>query len=149
MPKSQIYIVSSSEMRWFHDWNKKDFQSVLHWLKSILESLTAEPNREDYYLRTSNYDKSIKLRSYGNKKHLELKFLSAQENRAILFKGRKENWTKWSIPLPVEFDVSVKNDPKWIEVMKSRYLIQISFDHSPPRLFGVTIMKSKKAATLS
>ncbi len=134
MALSQKFILPSSEMRWFYNWNQNDFQSVLDWLKSILKELSAEPDREDYYLHTGNPDKGIKLRPYGSKRHLEMKFLSNQENRISPFKGRKEDWTKWSVPLPKEFKVDVKVDPKWIGVEKTRYLLKISLTQSTPRV---------------
>jgi hypothetical protein len=132
-------ILVSAEERWFFDEDNTGFESVRKWLENFLGSpLSPDESRDDFYLKSPNVNIGVKLRPYAKEKsHFECKYIrSLQQREQTPFRGKIEEWTKWSFELPKMLSVDPKNDADWIEVKKVRYLIKISFDQTPHRVLN-------------
>ena len=122
-------ITESLELRWF-------FRGQLPGL--LLEKFknfaarqkleTSKESRSDYYLKNKRETVGVKLRTDGDEKDIELKFLKASaphdEHNAS---GQVERWRKWKFPAS-KFNFRNERsvlESEWVAMNKVRYLTNI------------------------
>src|SRR5690348_1492016 len=121
------HISSSAEIRWFFTEEYGHSQTILDWLDHIEQriiSLNAE-TRTDFYLKDTGYHTGIKIRPSSGKSYMELKFLNREQIIDQPVTGKMEAYSKWSLPLPPDFDPQPENENRFIMVKKERYLVKL------------------------
>ncbi len=129
----------SAELRWFYR-DGSALNEVSLWLDKLNGGeLRPEVPREDFYRITKAEDISVKFRKYNVsgalRTHLECKMLESAEVVVTPFKGKIEQYSKWSFQIADDLLPDPKNE-NWLKVAKRRTLIKVDLISGTPVISG-------------